>query len=131
MKILIVIVILIFGINSFGQTNKFEKPRYLKHATLLCPIDITKSYSKEGLIGGNDGISLKIQEDSIKIKVMVAVDGINKEMFTKKSVKDTILLKNILIEKGNAFAIIQEIGSFSVIKFWNLKVSHAESLIER
>jgi len=131
MKNFIIITLVLFGINCFGQTSQFEKPRYLKYATLLCPIDITKSYGKDGLIGGNDSITLKINIDSIMVKVMVDVDNKKVEMYTKKAVKDTILIKTILIEKGYAFDIVQQIGSFSLVKFWDLKDSHAEGLIQK
>jgi hypothetical protein len=131
MRNLSIVAIMLFGINCFGQTSQFEKPRYLKYATLLCPIDITKSYGKDGLIGGNDSITLKINIDSIMVKVMVDVDNKKVEMYTKKAVKDTILIKTILIEKGNAFDIVQQIGSFCVIKFWDLSESHAKGLIKK
>jgi hypothetical protein len=125
-KLIIIIVMLVVG-NSYGQTTLFEKPRYLKHATLMCPIDITKSYHKEGLIGANR-LTINILPDTIFVKV----DGKSKKekVEVQKILKDTILVKNILIEKGYAFDVVQQIGSFSIIKFWNLSKSTGKGLFE-
>jgi hypothetical protein len=127
MKNLPIILLLLFGIDSFSQTTKFEKPRYLKHSTLLCPIDITKSYNKEGLIGANTE-TINLVPDTIIVKAANIKDSL---VEIRKINIDTILVKNILIDKGNAFDVVQEIGSFSIIKFWDLKNSHAKSLLKK
>lgn len=118
---------MLFVGNSYGQTTQFEKPRYLKHATLMCPIDITKSYSKEGLLSANK-TTINILTDTIFVKV----DGKSKKekVEIQKILKDTILVKNILIEKGYAFDVVQQIGTFSIIKFWNLRKSTGKGLYE-
>lgn len=127
MKKLIIIIVMLFVGNSYGQTTQFEKPRYLKHATLMCPIDITKSYSKEGLLSANK-TTINILTDTIFVKV----DGKSKKekVEIQKILKDTILVKNILIEKGYAFDVVQQIGTFSIIKFWNLRKSTGKGLYE-
>ena len=104
---------------SWGQTTKFEKPRYLKHATLLCPIDITKSYDKEGLIGATTN-SIKLTPQKKILKVNGNDAGVARTIEVEEIVNDTILERNILIEKGNAFEVAQQIGSYSIIKFWDL-----------
>jgi len=127
MKNLILLTLLLFGINSFGQTTKFQKPRYLKQPTVLCPIDITKLYNDGGLIGANtETIQIKERNSSENKERM---DG--KPIQVKTILRDTILVKNILIEKGNAFDVIQQIGSFSIIKFWDLRESKAKGLLKK
>ncbi len=127
MKTIIIISLLLFGIKSFAQTTKFEKPRYLKHATLLCPIDITKSYSKEGLIGANTE-TITLIPDTVIVKERDIKDSI---VEIRKIKMDTVLSKNILIEKGFAFDVVQEIGSYSIIKFWDLSDSTAKGLLKK
>lgn len=126
MKNTIFIGLLLIGINSFAQTTQFEKPRYLKHATLLCPIDITKSYSKEGLIGANTSTVSIIEKNSFEEKT----DLEGKLVKLPKVLKDTILVKNILIDNGSAFNVVQQIGSFSIIKFWKLSESSGKGLLK-
>lgn len=122
-----VIILILFSGICVAQTSQFEKPRYLKHAILLCPVDITKSYSKEGLIYGN-----LVTLDTVHRIELEEKEDLKKEKFTtKKIVVDTILVKNLLIEKGNAFNVVQQIGSFSVIKFWDLSNSNGKSLLKK
>lgn len=121
------IFFLIITFKGNSQTKKFEKPRYLKYSTLLCPIDITKSYDISGLLKANVETILI----NPKIILVEAEDESGKDIMVKKEVNDTILLKTILIEKGYAFDVIQEIGGYSIIKFWNLDQSTASGWIKK
>lgn len=123
-KITLLIILILFRFAVKSQTKQFEKPRYLKFSTLLCPIDITKSYNKEGLLKANNETIL-IKDSVILVK---AKDESNKETNIKKTISDTILVKTIFIEKGYAFDIVQQIGSYSIIKFWGLKESTAKGM---
>jgi hypothetical protein len=125
MKKLLFISIIMFSGICQAQTTQFEKPRYLKHATLLCPIDITKSYSKEALIYGNLGVLDTIHKIELERKIDIKKDT----FITEKILIDTILVKTLLIDNGSAFNVVQQIGSFSIIKFWNLSESSVNSLI--
>ena len=117
MKNLLFVIFMAFSIICRAQTSQFEKPRYLKHATFVCPIDMTKSYSKEGIIKGNP-FSIGTAYSKTVSKDTIVVNSGNKTVETRKVI-DTVLIKTILIEKGWAFDVVQQIGSFSIIKFWN------------
>ncbi len=129
MNKLLILVLLVTTTFCLAQTTKFEKPRYLKYATVLCPIDISKSYSVKSLLVSNTS-TIKISESStLAFENKIGEDG--KEVKVKKVLIDTLLVKTILIQKGYAFDVVQEIGSFSIIKFWDLKNSTSKSLIEK
>lgn len=117
-------LLLLFLIGCLGfvqaQTGKFEKPRYLKFGTFVCPVDMANSYNGKGLFDN------KVTTE-LKSKIVSEIVGEEKLTITKKA-NDTILLKTIFIEKGYAFDVVQQIGSYSIIKFWNLKDATATSL---
>ena len=129
MKKLLIITTLLIATFCFAQTTKFEKPRYLKFATALCPIDISKSYSKEGLLKDNASTITIAESKTIIFENKTGENG--KEVKVKKILIDTLLIKTILIQKGYAFDVVQEIGSFSIIKFWDLKTSTSKSLLQK
>ena len=128
MKKSLLIITLFITTFCFAQTTKFEKPRYLKFATVLCPIDMSKSYSKIGLLGANTSTITISESKTIAFENKTGEDG--KDIKVKKVLIDTILVKTILIQKGYAFDVVQEIGSFSIIKFWDLKNSTSKSLLQ-
>lgn len=104
-----------------------DKPRFLKLPTVVCPIDITKSYSEKGLFKGNSE-TIMIKEDS---SVIQSIENLtNKKVSTKQYRIDTLLLKGISIEGSYAFNIIKQVGSFTIIKFWDLSSATAKSLIK-
>ncbi len=129
MKKSLLIITVFITTFCFAQTTKFEKPRYLKFATLLCPIDISKSYTEKGLLLENTATICISKSKTIAFENKIGED--DKEVKVKKVLIDTILVKTILIQKGYAFDVVQEIGSFSIIKFWDLKTSTGKSLIEK
>lgn len=129
MKKLLLIIAVLITTFCFAQTTKFEKPRYLKFATVLCPIDISKSYSQKGLLADNTSTITISESKTIAFENKTGEDG--KDVKVKKVLIDTILVKTILIQKGYAFDVVQEIGSFSIIKFWDLKKSTSKSLLQK
>lgn len=127
MKILIKVLCLICLSTSIFSQSDNNKSHYLKIPTVLAPIDITKIYTKEGLIKGNNLVldtivtiqELKIQEpDSINLSLK------------KVKIIDTVFKFAITIDKNYAYNIIQEIGSFTVIKFWPTKKNNAINLFQ-
>ncbi|MFC5283427.1 hypothetical protein [Pedobacter alpinus] len=125
-KIILLTFCLVCTLSILKAQTLNNKPRYLKYATLVSPVDITKYYGEQGLIGGNKAtISL------IKDTVIVKEDGKVETVEVRKILTDTILIRSILIEKNYAFDVIEQIGSYSMIKFWDLSNSNAKSLLER
>lgn len=127
MKKKLLLFTLLFTVFAWAQTNRFEKPRYLKSSTFLCPIDMSKSYLKGGVIVNN---TATIAIDSSKIITEDKKDINGAKVQLQKKIKDTLLIKTVFIEKGYAFDVVQEIGSFSIIKFWDLKTSTGRSLLK-
>jgi hypothetical protein len=103
-----------------------DKPRLLKYTTPLCPIDISKTFAKEGLLMANKE-TVSITKDTIYKEISQDIKDKEGETVLKKGTKmpeekyDTVLLRTLLIEPGFAFDIIQQIGNYSLIKFWPLK----------
>lgn len=120
-KSLILWIICVFiNTDSFGQV-KIELSRQLKNSIFVSPIDPAKSYTREGLIGGNldllDTIHVKksiiTKENILKDEKEIEVDSIREIVQI-----DTIFKTPIIIEKSYIFDVIKTIGSYSIIKFW-------------
>lgn len=111
-----------------------EKPRYLRHATPLCPIDISKWGSKDGLIKGNSQ-TVGIDTTTVLVVAKTDVKDDKDSVVIKAGQKfgekryDTVIKRSILIEAGQAFEIVYEIGNFSIIKFWPVKGQKNKGLI--
>jgi hypothetical protein len=128
MKKQILLFTLFITVFATAQTIKFEKPRYLKFATFLTPIDMSQEFGQGGVLSRNTS-TVEIKDvDTKDFESRVGEDG--NEVKVRKVIKDTLLLKNIMIEKGYAFEVVKEIGSFSIIKFWSLEKSTGKSLIQ-
>jgi len=127
MKKLLLSVLVLFAFYAAAQTAKHEKPRYLKFSTFLTPIDMSKAYDKEGLLKSNTSTISISKSPIMAFEIKKAED--NSDVKVRKELIDTLLIKTIMIEKGYAFDVVQEIGSFSIIKFWNLKESKGNSLM--
>ena len=123
-KIFILLFVLL-SVKIFSQTE-LDKSYYLKRAVVVCPIDITKLYTKDGLIvPDNSTIEIKETKDSLT----VSKDS-NKKEVVKFIRKDTVYKYPIIIESGYAFNIIQQIGSFSIIKFWPIDKNRSGGLLK-
>jgi hypothetical protein len=119
---------LFFTFLTSAQTSKFEKPRYLKLATFLTPIDMSQEFGMGGLLSKN---TTSVAINNIETKDFESRKGEDgQEVKVRKVIKDTLLIKNILIEKGYAFEVVKEIGSFSIIKFWALEKSTGKSILQ-
>lgn len=125
---LFTLVLLVFAGMAWGQEKKQEKPRYLKHAIPVTPIDMGKSYDSLGLFGSNTA-TIRLKPKTIIEKMELV--STNQSVEVKKQVNDTILLKTIMIEKGLAFDVIQQLGSYSIIKFWNINEASAKNLSQK
>jgi hypothetical protein len=104
-----------------------SKSHYLKNPTVFTPVDITKIYTKYGLIQGNrltlDTVN-KIQE------LKIQESDSSKTSIAKIKIIDTVFKCPITIESGYAYNIIQEIGTFTIIKFWPIKENKAVGLLQ-
>ncbi len=119
------IIFLYYGSNNLlAQIS--DKPRYLKYATPLCPIDIAKTFAKEGLLAANTE-TISIEKDTIYTVLKADIKDSDGSIILKQGTRipegrsDTLLLRTLLISPGYAFNIIQQIGSYSLIQFWPLK----------
>ena len=123
MKIRLSLVFLLLYNLSFSQVAT-DKPRYLKKPVQLTPIDISKMYSKEGIIKSNPATITVTESKSKLIEV-----GLNETPISVKAISDTSLNYSIEIQSGKAFDIIDQIGSFSIIKFWPQHKASGQGLL--
>jgi hypothetical protein len=115
-----------------------DKPRLLKYTTPLCPVDINKTFAKEGLLAANkETIAIIPDTTYILINDSNLVNVNNKKVNKPEDVaklrqikQDTVLLRTLLIDPGYAFDIIQQIGSYSLIKFWPLRDQKNKGLFQ-
>lgn len=108
---------------ALSQSN--SKSHYLKTPTVVTPVDITQLYTKPGFIKGN-AESL----DTVKTINEIMIQEVDATPVSKKVVIiDTIFKTPIIIEQGFAYNILQEIGSFTIIKFWPIKDNKGVGLI--
>lgn len=128
MKKLLLSLLCFSTLICMAQSTKFEKPRYLKNGTFLCPIDMSKSYLPNGLLRENSA-TITIQDSPNKV-YETRKDNAGADVQVEKKTQDTILAKTIFVDKGYAFDVVQEIGSFSIIKFWDLKKSTGKSFLK-
>jgi hypothetical protein len=118
---------------SFSQTND-DKSHYLKKAVVLCPVDITHLFSREGFLKGNsatlDTIT-RVEQKGVKVTVKDSASNLfeEKNQLQKITTTDTVFLQSIIIGKDLAYNVIQQVGSFSIIKFWPSRNSKGEGLI--
>lgn len=87
-----------------------------------------KSYDSLGLFGANTA-TIRLKPKTIIEKMELA--STNQSVEVKKQVNDTVLLKTMMIEKGLAFDVIQQVGSYSIIKFWNMNEASAKNLSQK
>jgi hypothetical protein len=131
-KLLIVLVVL-FNQPVFAQT--FSKPRFLKYPTAACPVDIRKQLSYEGFLKA-DSLNVRvfdtilIQKASSEIKNKDNNVIVSKGDPLKTTVSDTALLSAIVFKEGLAFDVIQQIGSYCLIKFWPINDTSLISVFE-
>lgn len=127
-------VILFFwgiNINTFAQIT--DKPRLLKYTTPLCPIDISKTFAKEGLLAANTE-TVSVKKDTIYTVLKSDMKQSNGYVILRQGTEipeeryDTVLLRTFLISPGYAFNIIQNIGSYSLIQFFPLKHQKKKNL---
>jgi len=92
-----------------------SKSHFLKNPTVFAPVDISKIYTKEGFVKGNS-LSLDTVMTIQEVKFQESDSG--KISFKKTVVTDTVFKYPITIDKDYAYNIIQEFGTFTIIKFW-------------
>lgn len=128
MKFLTNLLLTLLCVSVFSVVNAqtFNKPRYLRFATPACPVDISKQLAYEGLLKANprtvrvfDTVRMEIAKSDVKIKGREDKLFIQKNDTTLTSVRDTALLLSFVFNRGMAFDVVQQIGSYSLIKFWS------------
>lgn len=116
--------------DAVAQTSK---PRYLRRLLSFCPVDISKANTNDGLFLGN-GLTIRIDSTVLFKEVAALVPQDNSVELKAERIKireikkDTLLTVTILMEPGIAFNVVQQIGSYSVVKFWPTKEKNLPGL---
>jgi hypothetical protein len=132
-KKLLIILVVLFNQPVFAQN--FSKPRFLKYPTAACPVDIRNQLSYEGFLKA-DSLNVRvfdtilIQKASSEIKDKANNVIVSKGDSLKTTVRDTALLSAIVFNEDLAFDVIQQIGSYSLIKFWPINGKNLVSVFE-
>jgi len=124
--------------SSLLEAQNSQKPRFLTSKTPLCPIDLSKTYSREGLLKANQE-TISIFKDTVLIELkdnlLGATNGQNSIIANKgdllREIKtDTVLTRTLMIDPGFAFDVISQTGSYSIIEFWPIKKQKNIGLFE-
>lgn len=131
-----IIGFLIFFFSHSQAQSVTGNPRFLKHSLFFYPVDYNKAGSREGLFRGNKS-TINIDSTIIYRDVAALIKISNSDILKPDSIKirdimrDTLLTGGVLIGPDLAFNIVQQSGSFSIIKFWPLKEKNIPGLSAR
>jgi len=96
-----------------------QKPRYFTNRPLLCPFDYTSILSKDGLASNTTSIEI------IKTPTKELVKGLKDNngndvanIYRDVEKADTFFKVSKVANQHYAFDVIQQIGTYSVIKYW-------------
>jgi hypothetical protein len=128
MKFLTTLFLTLLCVSVFTTVNAqiFNKPRYLRFPTPACPVDISKQLDSAGLLKANTNTisvfeTIRIEKSKSDLQNKDGVTIVSKDDVIKTSVRDTAILHTLLFDSGLAFDVVQQIGRFSLIKFWGNK----------
>ncbi len=124
--------------SSLLEAQNNQKPRFLTIKTPLCPIDLSKTYSREGLLSANKE-TISIFKDTVLIELkdnlLQTSNGQNSIIANKGDIlreikTDTVLTRTLMIDPDFAFDVIAKIGSYSIIEFWQIEKQKNIGLFE-
>ncbi len=104
----------------FSLCSGAQNPRYFTGSPLLCPIDYNTLGSTLGLQNTANQSALRISNSGNRaVTRFLDATGANATVY--EPVKDTSFLITKIAKKGFAFEVVQELGSYSLVKYWELK----------
>jgi hypothetical protein len=96
-----------------------QKPRRFTKPTAICPINYS-SLSTIGITNANQlTVNIITTNKTLSVGERLPANAVSKDNANSIEITDTTFKYTLLSEEGLVFKVIQEIGSFTVIKLWS------------